>query len=221
MGKVDIMLQVIMCPDDPPEAFVDLYLVLIPCQSFSDFQKMLDLKGVRRTEQNNLLDLFLAKTSTLKDLQDTSFLTSIDMDGHGISQGGSGGSHLKGAIGSTAGVGQTGTGGGIGLGFPGITPTSPNSALAHNFNLFMSSLPMLQTVSAASGVSTRAGTPQLGYTGSSQGQGFTGLGATGSGHQITSGPGYSLGGGFGTGEGRPFGFKQIGRLFSKDIIHSG
>ena len=28
----------------PPEEFVKNYLVLIPCQSFSDFQKMLDLK---------------------------------------------------------------------------------------------------------------------------------------------------------------------------------
>ena len=201
IAKVDIMLQVIMCPDDPPAAFVDLYLVLIPCQSFSDFQKMLDLKGVRRTEQNNLLDIFLAKTSLLRDLADSSFLTSIEMDGTGQVQI----SNVGAA--SASGVGQVGaSGGGLGLAFPGIMPTSPNSALAHNLNLFMGSLPMLQSASVASGGSTRAGTPQMGHAGSNQGFGGTGPSAP----QPSS-----------IAETRPFGFKQIGRLFSMDVVNSG
>ena len=41
---------------------------------------VLDVQGVRRAEQNNLLDLFLARTSTATGLTDTSFLTSLDMD---------------------------------------------------------------------------------------------------------------------------------------------
>lgn len=41
---------------------------------------MLDLKGVRRTEQNALLDIFLAKTSTMRELSDTSFLSTMDME---------------------------------------------------------------------------------------------------------------------------------------------
>ncbi|GAA5820917.1 hypothetical protein JCM10212_006075 [Sporobolomyces blumeae] len=78
--KVDTLLKVIMTPDDPAEDFVRHYLLLIPCQSFSDFQKVLDLKGVRRADQNHLLDLFLARTSTASGLTDSSFLTQLDMD---------------------------------------------------------------------------------------------------------------------------------------------
>lgn len=116
--KVDTLLKVIMTPEEPAEEFIKHYLLLVPCQSFSDFQKVLDLKvrllnfhvsgpllfrgmgaehtlsfsfsfflyhissfqGVRRGDQNNLLDLFLARTSTAQGLSDTSFLTSLDMD---------------------------------------------------------------------------------------------------------------------------------------------
>ncbi|KAK4054690.1 Vacuolar protein sorting-associated protein 53 [Microbotryomycetes sp. JL221] len=78
--KIETLLKVIMTPEDPAEEFVKHYLLLVPCQSFSDFQKALDLKGVRRTEQNTLLDVFLAQTSTATGLADDSFLTSIDMD---------------------------------------------------------------------------------------------------------------------------------------------
>ncbi|GAA5880538.1 hypothetical protein JCM16303_005423 [Sporobolomyces ruberrimus] len=78
--RVDTLLKVIMTPEDPADDFVRHYLLLIPCQSFSDFQKVLDLKGVRRAEQNNLLDLFLARTSTASGLADSSFLTQLDMD---------------------------------------------------------------------------------------------------------------------------------------------
>jgi hypothetical protein len=44
VSQIDTMLKVIMTPEDPAEDFVNNYLVLIPCQSFSDFQKVLDLK---------------------------------------------------------------------------------------------------------------------------------------------------------------------------------
>ncbi|MBW0469863.1 hypothetical protein O181_009578 [Austropuccinia psidii MF-1] len=80
IGKLDTLLKVIMTPDDPAEDFVKHYLLLIPCQSFSDFQKILDLKGVRRQDQNTLHDIFLALTSTQPDLADSSFLSSIDMN---------------------------------------------------------------------------------------------------------------------------------------------
>lgn len=65
------------------------YCLLIGDRSFSNFQKILDLKGTPRGDQQKLLDIFLSVTSTKDDLQDTSFMTSIDMDpssndhGHG------------------------------------------------------------------------------------------------------------------------------------------
>lgn len=98
--NIDTLLKILMSPEDPPDDFVKHYLLLIPCQSFSDFQKVLDLKvgaastdltarradpppypqGVRRAEQNQLLDIFLARTSTASGLSDSSFLTTLDMD---------------------------------------------------------------------------------------------------------------------------------------------
>lgn len=170
-----------MSPESPPEGFVDHYLVLIPCQSFSDFQKMLDLKGVRRMEQNNLLDIFLAKTSLLRDLADTSVLSGIDMD-------------------SNAGQAQSVQVATTGLTFQGIMSTSPNSALAHNLNLLMGSLPMLHSnpSSSSAGQNSRTGTPQLGYTASDQGRPSLQQSATMS---------------FAN-DAKSFGFKKIGRLFS-------
>jgi hypothetical protein len=42
--------------------------------------KVLDLKGTARSNQQKLLDIFLSVTSTNSDLEDTSFLTGLDMD---------------------------------------------------------------------------------------------------------------------------------------------
>lgn len=44
VGRLDTLLKIIMTPEDPAEDFVKHYILLIPCQSFSDFQKVLDLK---------------------------------------------------------------------------------------------------------------------------------------------------------------------------------
>ncbi|OCF33058.1 vacuolar-sorting protein 53 long isoform [Kwoniella heveanensis BCC8398] len=81
-GQLETMLKVILAPDDPPEGFVQNYCLLIGDRSFSNFQKILDLKGTPRTDQQKLLDIFLSVTSTNSDLADTSFLTHIDMDPH-------------------------------------------------------------------------------------------------------------------------------------------
>lgn len=56
------------------------YCLLIGDRSFSNFQKILDLKGTLAKDQQKLLDTFLSITSTKSDLTDTSFLTNIDMD---------------------------------------------------------------------------------------------------------------------------------------------
>ncbi|GAA5851582.1 hypothetical protein JCM8547_001139 [Rhodosporidiobolus lusitaniae] len=133
--NIDTLLKVIMTPDDPPEEFVKHYLLLVPCQSFSDFQKVLDLKGVRRADQNHLLDLFLARTSTASGLSDTSFLTTLDMDPSS--------SH---SLTSPSGSGLT-------------SPVIPPAASS-----LFSSLPMLPGA-GGSRDGSRAGTPVLGGRG--------------------------------------------------------
>jgi hypothetical protein len=74
------MLKVVLAPDEVPEGFVQNYCLLIGDRSFTNFQKILDLKGTPRGDQQKLVDIFLSVTSTKDDLADTSFLTGLDMD---------------------------------------------------------------------------------------------------------------------------------------------
>ncbi|WWC70074.1 uncharacterized protein I206_104020 [Kwoniella pini CBS 10737] len=90
-GQLETMLKVILAPDDPPEGFVQNYCLLIGDRSFSNFQKILDLKGTPRIDQQKLLDIFLSVTSTNSELSDISFLTNIDMDPNFSSSSSSGG----------------------------------------------------------------------------------------------------------------------------------
>ncbi|KAF9523511.1 Vps53-like protein [Crepidotus variabilis] len=86
-SRLEALLKVIVTPVDPPEGFILNYTLLIGDASFSNFQKILDLKGTPKSVQNSLLDSFLTITSTKTDLESTSFLSSLDMDpaatGHG------------------------------------------------------------------------------------------------------------------------------------------
>ncbi|OAX41129.1 hypothetical protein K503DRAFT_713205 [Rhizopogon vinicolor AM-OR11-026] len=78
--RLEALLKVIVTPEDPPDGFILNYTLLIGDASFSNFQKILDLKGTPKIEQNSLLDSFLTITSTKTDLESTSFLSALDMD---------------------------------------------------------------------------------------------------------------------------------------------
>ncbi|QRV79068.1 vacuolar protein sorting-associated protein 53 [Ceratobasidium sp. AG-Ba] len=80
ISRLETLLKVIITPVDPAEAFVLNYILLIGDSSFSNFQKVLDLKGTPKTEQNTLLDTLLTITSTRTELASESFLTTLDMD---------------------------------------------------------------------------------------------------------------------------------------------
>ncbi|KAJ7217738.1 Vps53-like protein [Mycena pura] len=84
--QLETLLKVIVTPVDPAEGFILNYTLLIKDASFSNFQKILDLKGTPKAEQNNLLDSFLTITSINDDLESTSFLSSLDMDPAGPAQ---------------------------------------------------------------------------------------------------------------------------------------
>ncbi|KAM5534575.1 hypothetical protein V8D89_011779 [Ganoderma adspersum] len=78
--RLEALLKVIVTPVDPAEGFILNYTLVIGDASFSNFQKILDLKGTPKSAQNNLLDSFLTITSTKTELESTSFLSSLDMD---------------------------------------------------------------------------------------------------------------------------------------------
>ncbi|KAJ3772997.1 Vps53-like protein [Lentinula raphanica] len=85
-SRLESLLKVIVTPVDPPEGFILNYTLLIGDASFSNFQKILDLKGTPKAEQNHLLDSFVTITSTKDELQGTSFLSSLDMDPPSVAQ---------------------------------------------------------------------------------------------------------------------------------------
>ncbi|KAI0633222.1 Vps53-like protein [Trametes polyzona] len=78
--RLEALLKVIVTPVDPAEGFILNYTLVIGDASFSNFQKILDLKGTPKAAQNDLLDSFLTITSTKNELESTSFLSSLDMD---------------------------------------------------------------------------------------------------------------------------------------------
>ncbi|KAI0084909.1 Vps53-like protein [Irpex rosettiformis] len=94
--RLEKLLKVIVTPADPPEVFILSYTALICDLSFSNFQKILDLKGTPKAQQSELQDTFLTVTSTKPELENTSFLSSLDMDpGQTSSVGSPGGSRVN------------------------------------------------------------------------------------------------------------------------------
>ncbi|KDQ27540.1 hypothetical protein PLEOSDRAFT_1104224 [Pleurotus ostreatus PC15] len=80
--QLEALLKVIVTPADPPEGFILNYTLLIGDASFSNFQKA----STPKAEQNDLLDSFVTVTST-KELESTSFLSSLDMEPSSSNQG--------------------------------------------------------------------------------------------------------------------------------------
>ncbi|KAJ1970845.1 Vacuolar protein sorting-associated protein 53, partial [Dimargaris xerosporica] len=63
LSRTEAILKSILAPHDPPNALVDNFLFLFPDAAAADFQTVLDLKGLRKSEQNSLVDLFRQKAS--------------------------------------------------------------------------------------------------------------------------------------------------------------
>ncbi|KAG2016360.1 hypothetical protein CC2G_009531 [Coprinopsis cinerea AmutBmut pab1-1] len=157
-SRLEALLKVIVTPEDPPEGFVLNYTLLIGDASFTNFQKILDLKGTPKAAQKNLFDSFEVITSTKTDLESTSFLSSLDMDppttahvgGSLLSPGGSrlasGGESMFAGLGAgpgpsgpstgSSGVGDGGVGGGGGGG--GGRPAGDTKQVFSDFRRFVS-----------------------------------------------------------------------------------
>jgi hypothetical protein len=62
--KSENLLKSLMSPIDPPDGMVENYILLNADTSISQFQKLLDLKGVRKQDQPPLVDAFVRKLPT-------------------------------------------------------------------------------------------------------------------------------------------------------------
>ena len=60
MTKAEMTLKVVMSPHEPVKQFVEQYVKLVPDSESSEFQKMLEIKGLRKIEQTQYLELFKA-----------------------------------------------------------------------------------------------------------------------------------------------------------------
>lgn len=61
MTKAEMLLKVVMYPHEPSDGFVANYNRLLSSAEADTFQKVLEMKGLRRSEQTPLLELFWRK----------------------------------------------------------------------------------------------------------------------------------------------------------------
>lgn len=65
MTKAEMILKIVLVSAAPPEMFVENYFKLIHEKDISEFQKVLDMKGIKKAEAAVLSDLFRKKCLTL------------------------------------------------------------------------------------------------------------------------------------------------------------
>ncbi|XP_061073023.1 vacuolar protein sorting-associated protein 53 homolog isoform X1 [Conger conger] len=64
MTRAEMILKVVMAPHEPAVVFVDNYIKLLADGNPDTFQKILDMKGLKRSEQGSMLDLFRQRLPT-------------------------------------------------------------------------------------------------------------------------------------------------------------
>lgn len=76
IGRVEAILKVLMTRSQPPEGLVQNYFYTIGDRSESNFAKILEIKGVRKHDQIELMDQFKEKRNEHTGLIDNSSLIS-------------------------------------------------------------------------------------------------------------------------------------------------
>ncbi|XP_077338376.1 vacuolar protein sorting-associated protein 53 homolog [Lithobates pipiens] len=64
MTRAEMILKVVMAPHEPSVVFVDNYIKLLADCSTETFQKILEMKGLKRSEQSAMLELFRQRLPT-------------------------------------------------------------------------------------------------------------------------------------------------------------
>ncbi len=77
MTRAEMILKVVMDASDTNAKYVAHYTRLLPDSDPSEFQKILDMKGVRRSDQQLLVDLFRAQQTGQGDREDSSASSTV------------------------------------------------------------------------------------------------------------------------------------------------
>ncbi|OBT82865.1 hypothetical protein VE02_08566 [Pseudogymnoascus sp. 03VT05] len=78
LARLDPLLKTLQVRPSPPEALVQAYLIHIHDRSDANFRKVLDLKGVRRSEVGSLIELFGVHRASAKDDEQGGGLVDVD-----------------------------------------------------------------------------------------------------------------------------------------------
>lgn len=58
MTKAEMIIKIVMQPTTPAQAFIEHYLKLLPESSQTEFNKIMDMKGLKRSDSTYLLELY-------------------------------------------------------------------------------------------------------------------------------------------------------------------
>lgn len=58
MTKAEMIIKIVMAPIHPHQSFTEQYLKLLPESSIQEFQRVLDMKGIKRLDQTQILEVF-------------------------------------------------------------------------------------------------------------------------------------------------------------------
>ncbi|KAG8194624.1 hypothetical protein JTE90_003101 [Oedothorax gibbosus] len=58
MTKAEMILKVVMAPHENAQSFVENYIKLLPESDITEFQKVLDMKGLKRSEISSMTEIF-------------------------------------------------------------------------------------------------------------------------------------------------------------------
>lgn len=58
MTKAEMIIKMVMQPTTPAQAFIEHYLKLLPDSSQTEFNKIMDMKGLKRSDSTYLLELY-------------------------------------------------------------------------------------------------------------------------------------------------------------------
>ena len=86
MSRLSPLLKTLQVRPSPPEALVQAYLIHIADKSDTNFRKILDLKGIRKQDQIQFIELFMAHKAGPRNEslpQYSAFLTPLVVNGTG------------------------------------------------------------------------------------------------------------------------------------------
>nr|CAG4651629.1 EOG090X024P [Triops cancriformis] len=76
MTRIELMLKLCIDQSDTPDRFIDQYIKLLPDSDLQELQRLLELKGVRRADQQFMTEIYLSRIPAVTTSADNAAVTS-------------------------------------------------------------------------------------------------------------------------------------------------